>query len=328
MYQLVLNQLITMALIAIAGFAFAKIVKVNDKEQKFLSKLLLYFVNTCLIIDSFNLEYDAQKFKRFLFAALIALIIQLAMIFVSFFLTHSKNTENRSYNHIDRLAMVLTNCGFIGIPLIRGVFGNEGVFYLMGYLTVFNLTLWTYGYYVLSGSINLKKIITNPNIIAVILGLIIFCIPSRLPNFIAEPVHIIGSTNSCVAMILLGLFFATFKLSPKTEENKGTIFRLIKFIVLRLVICSLVNLVYIFTLYKILPQGINTTMMLFVPYICSMCASATSVPGMACIFNKDSSYASLMVSLTSLFCLLTIPSFVALGNFIIEKFQQWFLQLH
>ena len=74
MYQLVLNQLIVMALIALAGFVFARIVKVNDKEQKFLSKLLLYFVNVCLIIDSFNMEYDAQKFRRFLFAGLIALI--------------------------------------------------------------------------------------------------------------------------------------------------------------------------------------------------------------------------------------------------------------
>ena len=88
MYQLVLNQLIVMALIALAGFVFARIVKVSDKEQKFLSKLLLYFVNVCLIIDSFNMEYDAQKFRRFLFAGLIALIIHLSMIFVSFLLIH------------------------------------------------------------------------------------------------------------------------------------------------------------------------------------------------------------------------------------------------
>ena len=326
MYLLVIKQLSIMTLIALASWIFAKLTKVNEGEQKFISRLLLFFINPCLIIDSFNIDFSAQKIKELGIVFLISLGLHLIMIALSAIFIRKKNNED--FADLEKIACIFTNCGFIGIPLIRGVFGNEGVFYLMGYLTVFNLTLWTYGYYALSGSINLKKIITNPNIIAVVLGLVIFCIPFKLPNFIAEPVHIIGSTNSCVAMILLGLFFATFRLPPKTEENKGTIFNLIKFIVLRLVICSLVNLIYIFTLYKILPQGINTTMMLFVPYICSMCPSATSVPGMACIFNKDSSYASLMVSLTSLFCLLTIPSFVALGNFIIEKFQQWFLQLH
>ena len=45
MYILVMKQLITMCLIALGGFIFAKIFKVEDSQQKFLSKLLLYFIN-------------------------------------------------------------------------------------------------------------------------------------------------------------------------------------------------------------------------------------------------------------------------------------------
>ena len=308
MYQLVLNQLITMALIAIAGFAFAKIVKVNDKEQKFLSKLLLYFVNTCLIIDSFNLEYDAQKFKRFLFAALIALIIQLAMIFVSFFLTHSKNTENRSYNHIDRLAMVLTNCGFIGIPLIKGTLGNSGVFYLMGYLTVFNILAWTWGLYQMSGTISIKKIITNPVILSVVAGLFIFLMPFTLPAPVIRPIQMIGNCNTALAMVMVGILFADFHFSSKYTV------RLIKTVLGRLILCPAIALLILFAIWKMNPSVSDARTILFVILICASCPSATTVPGLAALFDKDSAYASLTVSVSSLLCIFSVPAFVALAE--------------
>mgnify|MGYP003305346482 CR=1 FL=1 len=37
------------------------------------------------------------------------------------------------------IAIAFTNCAFIGIPLIEGVLGSEGVFYLLGYIVVFNI---------------------------------------------------------------------------------------------------------------------------------------------------------------------------------------------
>jgi len=52
--------------------------------------------------------------------------------------------------------------------------------------------------------------------------------------------------------------------------------------------------------------------------ICSMCPAATSVPSLACVFDKDASYASLLVSITSLLCMISLPAFVALAEFFIK----------
>ena len=79
------------------------------------------------------------------------------------------------------MALIYSNSGFIGIPLINGVFGSEGVFLLMGYIVVFNLFLWIQGIYFVTGRISPKRIITNPNIIAVIGGIILFLLPLQLP---------------------------------------------------------------------------------------------------------------------------------------------------
>ena len=291
-----------MIIITLAGFIFARIVGVDDNQQKFMSKLLLYFINPFLVFNCFNMEFDVIKLKQLLFTVFLGLVTHGVMILLGFLSSKEK---------LDRLGVAFTNCGFVGIPLIRGVFGDEGVFYLMGYLIVFNVLLWTYGYYQLSGTTNVKKIITNPNIIAVTLGLIVFCLPGTLPEVIAKPATMIGDINTTMAMLLLGILFARF------EFDKTYLKRIVKFTLLRLVVASIVNLGVILLASKIFGSIENIKMMLYVVYICSMCPSATSIPSLACVFDEDKSYASLVVSITSLFCIITIPSFVALAEFLI-----------
>ena len=115
MYILVTKQLITMAIIGLGGFIFARIFKVNESERKFLSKLLMYFINPTMVLNSFNREFDSQKLLLLGIVVLLSLIIHVVMIMLGIFTCKEK---------IDRLAIAFTNCGFIGIPLIRGVFGD------------------------------------------------------------------------------------------------------------------------------------------------------------------------------------------------------------
>lgn len=318
-----------MTLIACGGYIFAKIFKPKETERQFLSKMLLYFINPCLVLNSFNIDFDLNKFKQFIFVFAIALFIHLLMIFVSSLVFNSKNKILNSleddYNKINSLASVFTNCGFIGIPLIRGVLGEEGVFFLMGYLVVFNISLWTFGLYQMSRTINLKRIITNPNIVAVLAGFVLFCVPVKLPEFIGKPLSMIADLNTCLAMILIGILFADFKIQKLSDDKNKTIFRIIKVLFVRLILISILNLILIVCFYKIFngripfADGRTLFVMFMVVYICSLCPSATSVPSMTCLFYKDTSYASLIVCLTSLFSLLSIPSFVIIAEKILTK---------
>ena len=305
MYILVMKQLITMCLIALGGFIFAKIFKVEDSQQKVLSKLLLYFINPFMVVKSFNLEFNSDKLVQLGFVFAVALVIHLIMILIGFF---------SSKEQVDRLVVCFTNCGFIGIPLIRGVFGDEGVFYLMGYLVVFNITIWTYGYYIMCGSINLKKIITNPNIIAVIIGIAIFCSPWTLPEIIARPVIMIGDTNTAMSMLLIGILLANFKPS----DGKLYALKIAKVSLFRHVVCALVNIGLLFVVWKLFPNMPDCRILLFVVLICSMCPAATTIPGLAVLFNRDETYASLTVSFTSVLCMFFLPAFVALAELIIR----------
>ena len=305
MYILVTKQLITMAIIGLGGFIFARIFKVNESERKFLSKLLMYFINPTMVLNSFNREFDSQKLVLLGIVVLLSLIIHVVMIMLGIFTCKEK---------IDRLAIAFTNCGFIGIPLIRGVFGDEGVIFLMGYLAIFNILVWTYGYHQLSGTSKIIKVITNPNIIAVALGVVIFCMPFTLPDVIGRPLSLVADTNTAISMVLVGVLIADFHPS----ESKTVLPRLVKMSLLRLVVCSVINIVILFAAYKVIGNMDGARMIIFVVLICSLCPVATSIPSLACLFDQDAAYASLTVSLTSILCIITLPGFVALAELIIK----------
>ena len=69
-----------MIAITLAGDIFARIVKVTDEQQKFMSRLLLYFINPFLVLNSFHMEFSWHKFGQLWFADLIALIMHGVMI--------------------------------------------------------------------------------------------------------------------------------------------------------------------------------------------------------------------------------------------------------
>ena len=77
---------------------------------------------------------------------------------------------------IERFSCLYSNCAFMGIPLIQGVYGTEGVFCLTAYVTMFNLCSWTHGVVMMKGGKpNFKqmlKSLLSPSIIVTIIGII------------------------------------------------------------------------------------------------------------------------------------------------------------
>jgi len=302
-------------LIAVLSFAFSRKQKFTGSESEFLSRLLLFFVNPCLIINAFNIPYDQQKMHRLLAVILICAGVHLLLTLVATAFMRSGTASGRMLDGLDRVGVVFTNCGFIGIPLINGVFGPSGVFYLMGYIVVFNVYLWIYGEYLMSGHVNWIKVATNPNVAAVAAGLVLFCLPVKLPELIAKPLSLIAELNTALSMILLGMLFAGFK---KSSGSVSYAARVVKISVVRLVVCSFVVLGFLYGIYRLFPGADGLREILFVVYVASLCPVGMSASTFACVFKKDASYTSLIVSVTSVLCIVTVPLFVKLAELLIR----------
>ena len=307
MYVLVIKQLAIMILLALCGFGVTKAFAFGQKEQQFVSKILIYFINPCLLVSRFNMDFDAEKLRNLGIVFVIALVVHVAMILIAELSYRRAGAEDFS---IDKLSVVFTNCAFIGIPLIDGVFpGSNGIFYLLAFIVLFNIFLWSYGYRSVCGKINFLQIIKNPNIIALLAGMLLFCAPLRLPELIASPLRMIASMNTAMAMFLLGMLFANFH-----GYNRSYIKKTAKLCMLRFVITGVVTLAIVYAAFRIFSGIQDIRLMCYVVYIAALCPVGMSVSSFAVLFNKDESYSGLLVLVTSALSVVALPLAVALAE--------------
>ncbi len=316
MFFLVFKQLFIMFLIAACGFFVTRQFKFGDCEEQFVSKILIFFINPCLIFSKFDIDFSFEYLKNFLITFVIALVLHLVMCVIAVIFCRPKRFVDKSISDIDCLSVAFTNCSFIGIPLLDGIFpSSNAVFYLLPYIVVFNVFIWTFGYRVFCGKINVSKLFFNPNIFTVILGFVLFCLPFKLPEIISIPLKHISSMNTVMAMFLLGMLFAHFK-----GFKKVYISHVLKVSVLRFAVVLLFALAIIIGAYKILPYSEEHRLICYVLFIASVCPVALSVSSFSVLFKKDESYSALVILVTSLLCILTIPLSVSLLDFLIKTF--------
>lgn len=327
MYLTVARQLIVMAIIVVISFFFSRKNKFGQNASQYLSRLLLYVINPCMIVSTFDVEFSGQKLRSLGLAIGVSFAFHLIMIAIATPLFGRKKSsqdqeardenlvqdQNRGRDSLSKIGIVFTNSGFIGIPLINGVFGGEGVFYLMGYILVFNVLLWVWGEWLMTGTMRPLKILTNPNVLACAAGLAVFCLPFKVPYVIIEPLKMIGACNGAVSMILLGLLFSAFGENSMEGQKRAAFAKpLARDVFLRLVFCPLILLGATLLFLSAFSSVPEINLIMSVLFIAACCPVGMSVSSFAVVFKKDADYASLLVAVSSAACVVTIPLLVAL----------------
>lgn len=340
----VLKQLGYMLVIAAMSFVFSRRNKFGQVQSAYASRLLLYFVNPCLILHSFITPYSTERAQGLALSAAVSLAIHLTFTAIAI-LARPKHRIGYAPNHngasagrgetqsaqnilasLDRVGVVFTNCGFIGIPLINGVLGGEAVFYLMGYIAVFNVYLWIYGAHEVGEKVNIKKLLTNPNVLAVIAGIALFCLPT-IPSEWRKPLTYIADANTPLSMILLGMLFAQYTNTRQSGRNGAHIARRVVLAgVLRMAVLSAAAVAITAAVWRFVPHTDMTHIVLMVCCIAALCPVGMSVSSMSCVFYggadaggiSPAAYSSLLVLSTSAAAVITIPLLVRLAEILMK----------
>ena len=158
-------------------------------------------------------DFDSRLVHNLLISFLVSAAAFAVLIAGSYLLIRKK--EGRE-TEIERFAAIYSNCGFMGIPLVDAMFGSEGVLYLTGFITVFNLLVWSHGVILLSGQKSMKqvlKVFTSPTIISIFLGIITFFAGIRLPDTPSQALTLVKELNTPLAMIVSGVTISQTKLT-------------------------------------------------------------------------------------------------------------------
>ena len=299
MALLLLRQIGLMFVLICIGFIFYRKQLISDKGSEDLSRILLNLVVPVVIINNLWIERTAERTGELLQSSLLACICMAAALLVSKLVFGKKND-------IAEFSSSFSNAAFMGIPLITAACGSEAIFYVSAFIVLINALQWTLGAVMLTGDRSLMKpakVIRNPIVISVAVGLLLYILNLPKPVFVQNVFTTIIGMNTPLAMIVSGVFLANSDLMKIFGKKNIWLVSLI-----RLVVIPVLTLV----LLKITPVG--TQVMKTAVMICAACPVGSNVAVFARLYGKDDTEAVEYVCVTTILSLLTLPVAVMAVN--------------
>ena len=297
------------------GFVCQRARLLTEEANKCMADIVMYFVTPCVIINAFSATAYARKellaiLKNIGIVAAVAAVAHMAMILAVTALLRFRDEDRR---RVMRFAAVFSNAGFIALPLAQALIdtptSHEGALYAAVYLAVFNIALWTWGYVDMSGearSMSPRKILLNPGIIGVAVGLFFLTSPLylqggiRLPGILQDTVAAMGALNLPLPMLMVGYYLGKADLKAAFRDSASYLcmaLRLLAFPLLVLAVLWLCgvrgNVLTVSVIGASAPVGATTTIF-------------------AAMFGRDTELSVRLVSLSTVFSLVTMPLIVGL----------------
>ena len=291
MVGILLKQIAIMALLIAVGWVLRRKNFLSEQGTKELGAILLRIIIPCVIVKSYIVPYSRERLLELALSAGLALLGFIAAMLIAYAVYGKRR-------RIENFAAAFCNAGFIGIPLAQAAIGEDGVFYVAASVALLNLFQWTYGVYIMTDrrdAIRAKTIATNPVVIAIVVGVVLFVGRIPVPEILTSTLGYIAGMNTPVAMILMGTYLARVSWRELLDH------RAYSCVLLRLVVIPAVVLM----LFWLLPVS-NTAVVMAV-----FLAAATPVGANICVFaqqyNSDYPFSVVTVCLSTVLSVVTVP---------------------
>ena len=274
---LLAEQIVELFLMILMGYVIVKLGLVTDDDSKILSKIVLYIVIPCVMINAFQIDYTPDKIQGMLLALVASVVLQVLLLIAVWMMGKE---------------WVVFGCVFMAVQLIF---------------------MWTHGKYIISSGdrIDWRKIVLNINMIAIFIGAVLFLLKIHLPEIVDGTLRAVGSTIGPVSMIVTGMLIAGMNLRDIFTNRRVyvvTFLRLLFVPVLALIILKISGLV---TWH---PQGEK---ILLVTFLAVITPSASTITQMCQVYGGNSKYSSAINVMTTLLAIVTMPVMVLLYQKII-----------
>lgn len=303
-FLVVLGQVATLFLLMGAGFILEKRGRLSQVGTGQMSTLLLNVVTPCLIIRSFPTDWDQETLRALgVAAAATAGVYVLYALFSR--ILFRREGEERGIPL--RFGCIYGNVGFMGFPLVEAVLGQEALVYTAIVVAVFNISAFTYGGVMMGGreALSPKKLLLNPGVVGVAVGLPLFLGRVVLPTPVANALGHMSNLNTPLAMLIIGAQMARADLAPILKNLKFYAAAAVKLLLLPLL-----------TAVALLPLRGNGSF-----YAASVILAATPTAGFTSIFaerfHRSPELAAQLVSFSTAASILTLPLMAVLAETLI-----------
>lgn len=198
---------------------------------------------------------------------------------------------------------MLSNNGFMGLPLALAIFGSEGMFLMALGNVVSNLIIFSVGIklltwqYPMKESLSIRKMFVNNINIAVVIGFVFLLAKIPVPDVADQLLTYISNITSGLSMIVVGLSLSRLPFRAVFADRKMFLLPVIRLIVIPLAVIALL---------RILPFQMDES----IRSILILTAALPTASAQSMIteqYRTNTSAAARAVFLTTLFSVVTVP---------------------
>lgn len=302
MFLNVLTQVGVLIILILLGYLLSKLNIINEVGAKCMTDLVLYAVTPCVIVVSFIRPFEKSMGRNLIISTVSAILAHAVFFALSILILKSKDIKRE---RVLRFAAVFGNCGFMALPLQEALLGEDGVFYGASVVAVFNLFVWSFGIFLMSGDtkyVKPKALVLSPSIIAILIGIVIFLLSADVPYIIKSPMKFMAGLNTPLPMIIIGYHLSKSDILKGLKDKGAMLSSLLKLVVFPLL-----------ALLAMYACKIRGTMLVSITIALASPAAAMTAMFSA-KFKDDTALAATMVSMSHLLCIASLPPLIYLAQ--------------
>ena len=240
-----LRMLVLFGMMLVGYFCYKKGMLNKDTCQG-LSKLVVNIMNPLLVIDGVIGKNTGGATEQLLQNLLLVCIYFTVLIVLSIPVSKLLRVPGNE-EYLYRLMLIFSNVGFMGIPVITGLYGKEAMVYIVFYMMLYNILLYTYGIHIVScsvkaangtgdgtdvssdssgktsGRLRIPRFL-NIGVISCIIAVLIFVFRIDVPQCAADFINMTGQSAVPLSMILIGASMAQRDLKKIIMDKKIYLF--------------------------------------------------------------------------------------------------------
>lgn len=303
--------MLTLFAIVVVGYIAGKLGYMGGTFDKKLSKVVIDITCPALILSSaMTGELPDRRYILPLLGISVLTYVLLTgvALLLPRFLTKKKDDEG-----VIGFAMMFGNVGFMGYPIVASIFGHEAVFYAAVLNVVNTFTVFTVGTMLIVGKNQestieekemsqkkmLRKVLYSTPMLSAYLTMLIVALEIKdIPEFISQPLTMIGNITVPAALLIIGSSMSQLPL--RALLGNGTIYTTT---LMRLAVLP-VGIHYLMTLlgFSSFVVGINTVV---------IAMPVATYGTILCLrHGKDTTLITEVTFITTLLAMISIPLLV------------------
>lgn len=238
------------------GYIIRKAKLGGDDLPLGFTNTILYISQPAMLIVGFFRPYDAELLKNAVTVLVLSFVAHLMFLGISvFFFRKAKEHIRKVY----RFGIVFGNAGYMGIPLMSMVLGDEAAVYASVYIVGFNFFAWSVGCLIYTGDrayVSPKKMFLNAATIPTFIGIILFVtnsysvLPTGVSGFIEDALNMLKNTVAPMSMMVIGMRLADLKLKGAFKDKYLYLGLSLRLIVLPCAVFGILALCKLFGFYN------------------------------------------------------------------------------